>query len=182
MLLYTEKDLKKELAVVDSWFADRIKQLRVGRARPDQFETILVSAYGADTEMKNVANIVIESATSVIISPWDKSIVNDIVKAISESDLGLSSVPDSDKVRINLPPMTEESRKETVKELNGILEEAKVLVRQVRKDFNDQVEDQEGVSEDDQKMSKQAIQKAVDAMNKELESLASIKEEEIMSI
>ncbi len=182
MAIFSEKSLQSELDAAVVFFVDRIGQLRAGRPRPEMFASIDVEAYGTTSPLNALANVIVESALMVVIQPWDKSIVNDIVKAIRSADLGYSPVIDGDKVRINIPAMTEERRQQIIKELHAMLEEAKVRVRQVRQKYNKQVEGADGVSEEEQKRDKASIQKMVDAVNDKLEELAIKKEEELKTI
>jgi ribosome recycling factor len=182
MFLHSEKDLKTKLdAAVDS-FSERIKQLRAGRVRADMFENIPVEAYGMVNQLKGLANINVESALSVAIQPYDPGNTSAIHKAIQDANLGFSPILDGAKVRINVPPLTEETRKKTVKELEAIAEEAKVGVRQIRQKFMDDVKELEGVSEDEQARSKVEIQKQIDATIARVEQVAKAKESEIMSL
>lgn len=182
MILFSETKLSQELEGAVEDFKSRISQLRAGRARPDMFEGIMVEAYGMDQELKHVANVVIESASTVSIVPWDKSIVANVVKSIEDAQLGYSPVDDGGKVRINIPPLTEERRKESVKDLNNMKEDARVRVRHIRQSFMEDISSEEGVSEDDQKMSKEAVQKQIDEVNKQIDEIASEKEKELMTI
>lgn len=182
MALYPEQKLQTDIQQIKDHFAESLKQLRVGRPRVDTFAGIMVSAYGTESQLSGLANIMIENATMVAIQPWDKSIVNDIVKAIQDSQLGYSAAPDGEKVRVSIPALTEERRQETIKELGAMLEEAKVSVRQVRHKYNEMVEKADGVSEDEQKRDREAIQKQVDQANKDLEELAAKKETELETV
>lgn len=182
MILISETKLKQDLQDAIDGFITKTSQLRAGRARPDMFEGITVTAYDMDQELKNLANVIIESASSVSIVPWDKSIIADVVKGIENAQLGYSPVDDGDKVRINIPPLTEERRKESVKELNNMKEDARVRIRHVRQNYMEDISSQDSVSEDDQKMSKDLVQKQVDESNKEIDRIASEKETELMTI
>jgi len=182
MVLYSEQELKNELKGVLDDFLVKLSQLRAGRARPDMFESIIVSAYETEQELKNLANVIVENATSVSIIPWDKSIIADIIKAIEDSKLGYSPVDSGDKIRINIPTLTEETRKQTVKELKGLQEDARVRIRHVRHKFNEAVDKDDNTTEDDQKVSRSAIQKQIDESNKEIDKIASLKEEELMTL
>lgn len=182
MELYSEKDLQNSLQEVLNVFNERLRSLRTGRPRPETFNSIKVQAYGLDSNIQSVANVLVENATSVVIIPWDKSIVQDISKAIQEANLGYQPIADGDRVRINIPLMSEESRKQTVKEMNLMLEEAKVVSRQIRHRFMEIVNKQTGVSEDMQETSRKQIQQKIDQCISDLGSLAEKKEVEIMTI
>ena len=182
MALYNESEFIKDTNSAVEFFQARTKQLRAGRVRADMFEEIPVMAYGMSNPLKNVANIDVKGPLEVTIQPWDPGIVNDVYKALQEANLGFNPGMDGNKVRINVPPLTEETRKATVKELGGMMEEAKVSIRQIRHKYNEIVDKQDGVSEDEQKRSKDAIQKLIDKTNERLEEISDAKEQELMSI
>jgi ribosome recycling factor len=180
-MLRSQKDLDDQLKILLDGFKDYLGKLRTGRPNPGIFEGLEVEAYGTQTPLKSIANVIIESATSVVIQPYDKGIVQDIVKAVFEADLGYSPVDDGDKVRIGVPTLTEEKRKENVKQMYRVLEEDyKKQVRQVRQDFMQKVDRQEGISEDEQEASKKGIQKSVDEVVSKLDELAEAKENDMM--
>lgn len=182
-MLFSESKLRQELQEQLDRCSLYLKQLRTGRATADIFEDLKVEAYGSPIDIKSIANVVVESALSVTIVPYDKSIVKDIVQGVVDADLGFSPVDDGDKVRINFSPLTEESRKETVKHLKTRLEEDfKKRIRQIRQDYMQVIEKQDGVSEDDQEASKKTVQKVIEEYTRKLEDLADRKEAEIMSI
>lgn len=182
MVFFDPKDLEQDLQKVISKLEGDFRQLRTGRVKAETFESVQVDAYGVKNPLNTIAQVTIESALSVTIYPYDKGIADNIVQAISESSLGFHPINEGDRIRINIPPLTEETRKETVKEMQALLEDARVEARRVRHKYMDKVNKAEDVSEDDQRMARKEIQKEVDECNKNLQDLAERKEEEIMKI
>jgi len=117
--------------------------LRTGRANPAMVENISVPAYESTTELKGLASITAEDATTLVVSPWDKNLLQAVEKAIRDADLGINPAVDGEIVRINLPPMTEENRKQLVKKVHGMLEDAKIKLRKTREDTRDTVSEME---------------------------------------
>lgn len=159
--------------------------LRVGRANPSMVESIQVDQYGQLTVVKNVANITVPEPTQLLISPWDAGMCNEIEKAISDSSLGLTTQNDGKSVRVMVPPMTEDRRKEVAKMADEHGEQAKIRVRTIReearKKFDRKGED-EGLSEDVITEYKNKLQEKVDAVNKEIDTIVKGKREEIMTV
>lgn len=184
MPLYNHSQLQQELDKLQQFFIDKTKQLRVGRPRAEMFSELTVTSYGVPCPIQSVANVVIESATSVLIKPFyaDKQLMQEIEKAVQEMNLGFGTAPDGEKVRVSIPPLTEERRQETVKELKSMLEEARKSVRQVRHKFIEEVDNQSGVSEDEQKRDRESIQKLIDASNSKLDDIANKKEAELTTL
>ncbi|MEK7072065.1 MAG: ribosome recycling factor, partial [Patescibacteria group bacterium] len=120
-------------------FVSDISTLKTGRANPAVLDLIKVEVYGTFVPINQVASVSVPEARSIIIQPWDKGVINDIDKAIRESDLGLSSVNEGDKIRIVIPQMTEESRKEIVKNLNKKIEDARIAIRGVRDEIKEEI-------------------------------------------
>lgn len=160
-------------------------KLRTGRANASLVEDIPVNYYGSSTPLKQVANISIPEARQIVIQPWDKGALNDIEKAIIDANLGLNPSKASDNLRITLPPMTEENRRDLVKVLNKISEESRVRVRKIREDIWKEIQDAEKndlMSEDDKFTGKEALQKVVDEYNEKIESIRKKKEVEVMTV
>jgi ribosome recycling factor len=180
MALYSSQNLDKDLNGVVENAGKELKQMRAGRATPDMFQGIMISAYGTMTPLEGLAAINIESATSVTIKPWDKSILDAVLAALKEAFPEFNPVIDSDKVRINIPPLTEERRAQTVKQMRAMIEEHKASIRQIRHKFMEPLNNMEGVSEDEVDRDKAALQKQVDAAVSKLDQMADAKEEELM--
>lgn len=160
-------------------------KLRTGRANPALVEEISVNYYGTATPLKQVANISIPEARQIVIQPWDKAAMDDIETAINNADIGITPSNDGDSLRITLPPMTEENRKDLVKVLNNIAEESRVTVRNIREDVWKAIQEAEKngeMAEDDKFAGKDALQKVVDEYNNKIESFRKQKEEDVMTV
>ena len=181
-MLYNEKDLKEELELLQIDFEESLKQIRSGRANKDVFDNIKVTAYGADSTLNSVSNLVFEGPLNVVVRVWDKGLVGEVKKALDNANLGASVTDHGDHIRVNFYPLTEESRKEKVKELNRLLEDYRVRVRLVRQDYMQKVKGLDGVSEDEQKVDQEKIQEEIDSSIKELEEIAELKEKELLSL
>lgn len=166
-------------------FKRDIGSLRTGRANTAIIEGVMVEAYGAQTPLVGVANISVADARSIIVSPWDKGVVKDVEKSIIEANLGLGVVNEGDKIRLTIPAMTEENRKELVKRLNEKTEQAKVSVRQVREAIKQSIEKAEkdkAISEDDRFRFMEELEAEVKKVNDELKTVRDKKEKDVMTI
>lgn len=160
-------------------------KLRTGRANPALVEEISVNYYGTPTPLKQVANITIPEARQIVIQPWDKGAMDDVEMAINTADIGVTPSNDGDSLRITLPPMTEENRKDLVKVLNSIAEDSRVTVRNIREDVWKAIQEAEkngDIAEDDKFAGKEALQKVIDEYNGKIESVRKQKEEEVMTV
>ncbi|MBU1037344.1 ribosome recycling factor [Patescibacteria group bacterium] len=176
---------KTEFTKVIEFFKKEISSLRVGRASPVLVENIKVDAYGTATPLIQLASIQIPEPRSLVIQPWDKNLAKEITKAISASDLGVSPVLEGEIIRINFPPLTEETRKEVVKKLHQKLEEAKVSLRNHREKIKEgivRLERDKEISEDDKYKRIEELDQLVKENNTILKELADKKETEIMSL
>ncbi len=172
------QQLDKSLEFLSKEFAG----IQMGRASAGLVEGIEVETYGARQPLRNIAQIAIPDPRSIAITPWDKSVLGAIEKAIRDSNLGLSPVNDGHSIRLNIPPLTEESRKETVKVVHKMAEEAKITVRQARHDAMEKIKNDDALSEDDERREEKHLQEKVDEMNKKIEEHAKKKEHEVMTI
>lgn len=176
-----EMKMNKAISALNNDFA----AIRAGRANPAILDKVTVEYYGSPTPLAQVGTISVPEPRSIVIQPWDASIVNDIEKAILKSDLGLTPNNDGKCIRLNFPPLTEERRRELAKSISKRGEEAKVAVRGVRRDalegFKKQKKDGE-LTEDDLKGLETDIQKLTDKFVKEIDTLVSAKEKEIMEV
>lgn len=165
--------LKKELST-----------LRAGRANPALLERVQVDYYGVPTPINQTGNISTPDPRTILIQPWDKSTLGSIEKAILKSDLGLTPTNDGDVIRINIPPLTEERRAELVKTAKKFGEEAKVAVRNIRRDANEEIKKLEktDISEDESRRHQDDIQKMTDRYVKEIDNILDDKEKEIMEV
>ena len=162
-----------------------LTRLRTGRASTALVEHLKVSYYGSDMPLTQVANIAVTDARSITITPWEKSMVAPIEKAIMASDLGLTPNTAGTTIRINLPALTEERRRELSKHVGHEGESAKVAVRNIRRDAMHQVKDllkDKQISEDDERRAEDDIQKLTDLYVKEVDAVVRAKEEELMAI
>jgi ribosome recycling factor len=162
-----------------------LQTLRTGRASPTLVERLPVEYYGTATPLQNIAAIHATDARTLTIQPWDRKVLNDIEKAIQKSDLGLNPNNDGQVIRIVVPALTEERRKELVKVLHKKVDESKVAVRNIRRDAHDHLRDQEKrkeISADDLKRDTDRLQKLTDRYIVELEKVGSAKEQEILSV
>nr|WP_207731517.1 ribosome recycling factor [Clostridium botulinum] len=165
--------LKRELA-----------SMKAGRANPAMLDRIEAEYYGSMTPLNQLGNISVPEARVLLIQPWDKGALSAIEKAILKSDLGLNPSNDGTVIRLVIPELTEETRKNIVKTVKKTGEEAKVAIRSIRRDCNDDVKNlkKDDVSEDDIKKAEDDIQKKTDKYIKEIDSIISAKEKEILSI
>jgi len=166
-------------------FRNEIAVLKTGRANPSMLDNIRVEAYGALTPLNQVASISVSDARSLAIQPWDKSVLKEIEKAISESDLRINPVNDGERIRLNLPPMTEENRKETVKVLGVKAEDAKIAIRLQRDEVKEviiEAEKNKEFGEDEKFNLLEELDKAVAKYNEEIKQVADAKEAEIMTV
>ena len=177
----TEEKMKKTIAAL----GDEFNTLRTGRASPALFDKIRVEYYGNPTPINQVATISVPEARLVVIQPWDKAVIGDIEKAIQMSELSLNPSNDGKVIRISIPPLTEERRKEYVKVAKGMAEQSRVSVRNVRRDANDDLKKAQkagDISEDELKRAEDSVQKLTDKYVDEINSLVEAKEEEILEI
>ncbi|HTW96858.1 MAG TPA: ribosome recycling factor [Candidatus Methylomirabilis sp.] len=176
---------KPEFQKAVEFFKKDIGTLRTGRANTAILEGVMVDAYGAKTPLVGLANVVATDARSLIVSPWDKNIIKDVEKAIAEANLGLGVVNEGDKIRLTVPAMTEENRKELVKRLNEKTEQAKVSARQTREAVKSAIEKAEkdkAISEDEKFRFLEELDEEVKKINEELKAIRDKKEKEIMTI
>ncbi len=166
-------------------YAGQMKQLRVGRATASMVENLRVEQYGTMAELFTMATISAPDARTIVVQPWDASILGAIEKGIQEADLGLSCNNDGTLIRIIVPPMTEETRKSVVKQLSKMTEDAKVSLRNDRRAANDGVKKQQKngeISEDDEKKLLEQVQKLTDTYIKMVDEQHKIKEKEILQV
>jgi len=166
-------------------FKQDISTLKTGRANPAVLDSIRVSSYGTMSPINQVASISVPDARCILIQPWDKGVLKDIEKAIQESDLGINPVNEGDKIRITIPQMTEESRKDIVKILNQKAEQAKIAVRIVRDKVKEEIleaEKNKDFGEDEKYSLMEGLDKKTTEFNDQIKAITETKEKEIMSI
>ena len=183
MLNEIQKEAQERMEKSIDAFQNHISKIRTGRASPSLLDGIMVEYYGSPTPLRQLANIVAEDARTLAITVFDKSLTPLIEKAILTSDLGLNPASAGTVIRVPLPPLTEERRRDLTKIVRGEAEQGRVSIRNIRRDANDQIKallkDKE-ISEDDERKSQDLIQKATDAAIKKLDSVLADKEKELM--
>ena len=176
-----EERMKKSLSALHAAFA----KIRTGRAHPGILTGITVDYYGNEIPLDQVANISVEDARTLMISPWEKPMVAVVEKAILKSDLGLNPATSGDKVRLPMPPLTEENRKELTRIAKSEAENARVAIRNIRRDANSDMKDllkEKGITEDEERRGSDVIQKLTDANIKEVDDALVTKEADLMEI
>lgn len=176
-----EEKMKKTISAMQSNFA----AIRAGRANPAVLDRIMVDYFGVPTKINAMAAISVSEARILVISPWDKSSLKSIEKAVQASDLGINPQNDGSVLRITFPPLTEERRKDLSKQIHKMGEESKVAIRSIRRDANEtfkSVKKKSELTEDDQKDLEKELQKLTDSFIKEIDNLADAKEKEIMEV
>ena len=179
------KDTKARMKKSIDSLSRELANISAGRANSNLLNGVTVDYYGAPTPIQQLASINVPEARLLVISPYDKGSVEDIEKAINAANLGVNPTSDGEVIRITVPALTEERRKELFKEVKKIGENAKVSVRNIRRDVNDTLKKQEKdgeLTEDDLKTQTDNVQKAKDDSIKEIDQLVDDKEEDIMSV
>ena len=177
----SEEKMTKTIAVLKS----DLSTLRAGRANPTMLDRVKVDYYGSLCPLSQVANVSAPEPRVLVISPWEKSLIKEIEKAILTSDLGINPSNDGSVIRLVVPELTEETRKNLVKVVKKTGEEAKVALRSIRRDANDKIKalKKDGeITEDELKNGEDKVQKIVDTYVKEVDTIVMAKEKEIMSI
>lgn len=176
-----EGRMKKSIEALGTNF----NKIRTGRAHPSILDGVMVSYYGTDTPLSQVANVNVEDARTLSVTPWEKNLVPDIEKAIMKSDLGLNPSTAGSVIRIPMPMLTEETRKNFIRQAKGEAENARVAIRNVRRDALAEVkalEKEKQISEDDERRAADEIQKLTDKYVAEVEKALATKEKDLMEI
>lgn len=179
------KNLEPKLDKAIEFLKGELAALHTGRANPVLVSDVLVEVYGSKMPLKSVASITTPDPKSIIITPWDKSTLSFIEKAILTSNLGFTPVNDGQSVRINIPPLNEERRRDFVKIVTSKAEEARISVRNLRHEAHEEIRkgQTEGkITEDEKFRGEEQLQKLVEEYNKKVDDLAKAKEEEIMQV
>lgn len=182
-------DIKKDAASrmgksVDA-LRNELAKIRTGRAHPSLLDHIMISYYGSDVPIKQVANVTAEDARTLAVTPWEKAMVQAVEKAIMQSDLGLNPNTAGMVIRVPMPPLTEERRRDLIKVARHEAEQARVAIRNVRRDENHELKEavkEKLISEDDERRGEDIVQKLTDQYVKEVDKVLSEKEEDLMSI
>ncbi|MBO6259001.1 MAG: ribosome recycling factor [Succinivibrio sp.] len=176
-----EERMKKALDSLDV----RLSKIRTGRAQPALLDGIMVDYYGSQTPLRQVAQVNVEDARTLKLSVFDRNAIKDVERAILNSDLGLNPVLTGTEIRVPLPPLTEDRRKELVKIVKGEVEQTKVEIRNIRRDANGALKDlqkKKEISEDEQRGGEEQIQKMTDASIKKSDDMLADKQKELMEI
>lgn len=183
------EDIKKDAGdrmgkSVESLVNDMAK-VRTGRAHPSLLDHLMVSYYGTDTPIKQVANVTVEDGRTLAVTPWEQNMVSPVEKAIMNSDLGLNPNTAGNVIRVPLPPLTEERRKDLIRVVRQEAEQARVSIRNIRRDANQSLKEMEKekmISEDDLRRGEDSVQKLTDQYVKEVDNVLQEKEKDLMAI
>lgn len=178
------KETKGSMQETILFLEEKFSKIRAGKANPKLLDDIRVVYYGSPTPLNNVANVSVPDAKSIVITPWEKKIIRDIEKAIMDSDLGITPENNGEVIRLSLPPLTEERRRQLTKQVKAEAEAAKVSIRNRRREANDELKKmtKEGLSEDQGKDAEKDVQKIHDDFIKKVDELYAHKEKEIMTV
>ena len=175
--LIAEEEMEKAISTMQ----DRLSNIRAGRANPSMLDSVKVEYYGALTPLNQLANISVPEARKLQVKPFDKSCLSDIEKGIYEANLGLTPNNTGDVIFITIPELTEERRKDLVKQAKGIAEDGKIALRKIRQESNDDIKIIE-LNEDEEKRSLDEIQDLINKYNKKVDEVLDEKEKELMTI
>ncbi|WP_416757755.1 ribosome recycling factor [Roseateles sp. So40a] len=180
-----KKNVETKMAKSVEAFKNELQKIRTGRAHPGLLDQVHVDYYGSMVPISQVANVTLLDARTVSVQPWEKGMSQKIEKAIRESDLGLNPSSMGDLIRVPMPPLSEERRRDLVKVSKGAAEDAKVAVRNLRRDANEQAKKMakdKVITEDDERRSQDEVQKLTDRVVNDIDKLLSAKEAEIMAV
>ncbi|HLS35355.1 MAG TPA: ribosome recycling factor [Bacillota bacterium] len=185
MIASTIKEMREKMDQSVQAFTRNIATVRAGRANPNLLDNVFVEYYGTNTPLNQLANVTAPEARLLVITPFDKTALADIEKAILKADLGLTPSNDGDIIRISIPALTEERRKELVRVVGKYTEEAKIQIRNHRRDANDALRKAEkdgDLTEDELRNGENQVQNETDSYTEKIDELANEKEEEIMEV
>ncbi len=185
MLSEVFEDAKDRMQKAVATLEKEFKRLRTGRASVSLVDGIRVEYYGTPTPLNQLATLTVPEPRTIMIQPWDQSCLGEVEKAIMKSELGLTPMNDGKVIRIHVPPLTEERRRDLVKLVKKMAEEAKVAVRNIRRDANEMIKDlkkEKEISEDEQFKGQEEVQKITDDFIKKIDELSAAKEKEILEI
>jgi ribosome recycling factor len=175
-----QSNMEKALAHTDTEFT----KIRAGKASIGMLDGIMVDYYGAATPLAQVANVNTPDARTIAVQPWEKAMITPIEKAIMEANIGLNPQNDGQLIRLNVPPLTEERRRDLVKKVKEEAEKGRITVRNIRKSTNESIKKlkNDGASEDEIKVGEAEVQKLTDAFILKVDQLAEIKEKDVMTV
>ncbi len=161
-----------------------LQKIRAGKASPQMLDGITVDYYGTPTPLSQVANVNTPDARTIVVQPWEKSLISAIEKAITDANLGINPQNDGIVIRLNVPPLTEERRKDLVKKVKAEGEAGKIAIRNIRKDVNEKIKkaQKEGVSEDEVKVGEAEVQKLTDSYILKVDKHIDLKDKDIMTV
>lgn len=177
----SEQRMQKSIGVLETAF----NKIRTGRAHPSLLDGIMVSYYGSETPLNQLANVTVEEGRSLVVSPWERNLIGEVEKAIMKSDLGLNPSNNGQVVRVPMPPLTEETRREYTKQAKHEAENARVAIRNIRRDANTalkELEKAKEISEDELRRAEEQIQKLTDKYIASVESHFQAKESDLLSV
>jgi ribosome recycling factor len=180
-----KRDIEARMTKSIDTLASQLLRLRTGRANPALLDHVRVDYYGSDVPISQVANVVVEDARTLSITPWERTMIAAIEKAIMKSDLGLTPNTAGATMRINMPPLTEERRRDLVKVVKSEVEQTRVTIRGVRRDANTSIKDAvkaKTLTEDDEKRAEADIQKLTDLYISKADEVGAAKEKELMAV
>ncbi|MBI3141867.1 MAG: ribosome recycling factor [Bacteroidetes bacterium] len=177
-------DVQDQMEKAIGHFKSELLKIRAGKASPELLNGIMVEAYGAASPLHSVASVSVPDARSITVQPFDRGVISNIERAIINSNIGLTPMNDGQLIRLTVPALTQERRQQLVKMVKGEMEVAKVSVRNVRKDANEQIKKmvKEGLSEDIGKGAETEVQNLTNEFNKKIEELFEQKEKDILTI
>ncbi len=177
-------DAKESMEKTIKHTSQELTKIRAGKAMPNMLDGLMIEYYGSPTPINQVASVTTPDARTLAIKPFEKKMITEIEKAIRNSDLGMNPQNDGETVRLNIPPLTQERRKELVKRVKNEIESGKVSIRNIRKDTNEGLRKllKEGASEDDIKRAEEKVQQLTDQFIGKVDTLFSAKETEIMTV
>lgn len=176
-----EDRMKKSVLALE----DAFKKIRTGRAHPSLLDDVMVAYYGAETPLNQLANVTVEEGRTLVVSPWEKPMIGEIEKAIMKADLGLNPSNNGDTIRVPMPPLTEETRREYTKQAKNEVEQARVAIRNIRRDANSDFKEllkEKEISEDENRRAEEQVQKLTDKYIAAAEEAYQEKEADLLKI
>ena len=176
----TRSNMEKSIKHLES----ELMKIRAGKANPHMLDSIIVNYYGVQTPLNQVSNIGTPDPRTLAIQPWDRSMIETIEKAILQANIGLNPANNGEIIRINVPPLTEERRRDLVKQAKNECENTRVGIRSVRRDANEELKNlkKEGLSEDEEKKAQEEVQKLTDDYIEKIDNIFAAKEKDIMTV
>ena len=178
ILLITESKMEEAINNMQKRFTN----VRAGRANPAILDGVMVSYYGTETPLKQLATISVPEARQIMIKPFDKGCLGEIEKGIFEANIGLTPNNNGESIILNIPALSEETRKEYVKQVKGIAEDCRIHLRNIRQDANNDIKKLDNVTDDDKKFLSEDVQELINKYNKKTDELLKEKENELLTV